>query len=403
MFEALENSPRMVDYFGWNAFRSDRLGLLYVATPKVACSSIKWWFAALEGIPQDILHAAASEESDPDLVIHDVFRKVAPHVNGLTVRELGPSMASEKYFRFCLVRNPYGRIFSAWQSKILLREPLQIENYLGLSLLSLPIETRQDIALAFEAFLMHLRDREAPDFWDIHWAPQFNLLHPDKIKYSVIAKLEDTVELEARLGEHLGAQYSSPFAAKRANESLIPFSPDFITPRSAELIEELYAQDFAYFGYDKVIPAARGNFSEQQLAVAVSAIMMIRGRHMRLRETRARFRDDLEQMRQQTSTLEVQLATFEACAANQDAELASCRAQILTLQEQLNESRRELDGQAAKLEKQQEDMVEHVANIARLTGELTGLYASSSWRLTWPLRMAKQYLLSWRAALRRVG
>src|SRR5215211_3785581 len=37
------------DFLRWNSFLSERYKLLYIATPKVACTLLKWWFADLEG------------------------------------------------------------------------------------------------------------------------------------------------------------------------------------------------------------------------------------------------------------------------------------------------------------------------------------------------------------------
>src|SRR5687768_7893976 len=111
-------------YLRWNSYLSQRYKLLYVATPKVACTSLKWWFAGLEGYSQVLSEIKDSKESDPDLVIHDSFHKVAPDVAGLLPHALAESLVSDAYFRFAVVRNPYKRVFSAWQSKLLLREHL---------------------------------------------------------------------------------------------------------------------------------------------------------------------------------------------------------------------------------------------------------------------------------------
>ena len=66
-----------------NGYCSERHKLFYVATPKVACTSIKWWFADLEGYTQVLREITDSAETDPDLVIHDNFHRVAPNVAGL--------------------------------------------------------------------------------------------------------------------------------------------------------------------------------------------------------------------------------------------------------------------------------------------------------------------------------
>jgi len=94
--------------------------IFYVATPKVACTSVKWWFAGLEGCEDKIRAVVDTKETDADLSVHSAFRIVAPDVTGLVLEDLKEALESDSYFRFALVRNPYRRIFSAWQSKILL-------------------------------------------------------------------------------------------------------------------------------------------------------------------------------------------------------------------------------------------------------------------------------------------
>lgn len=69
-------------YLRWNGYRSECYRLFYVATPKAACTTLKWWFAALEGYSQDLRRITDSAETDPDLAIHDSFHKVAGHVTG---------------------------------------------------------------------------------------------------------------------------------------------------------------------------------------------------------------------------------------------------------------------------------------------------------------------------------
>src|SRR5688572_25744178 len=152
------------NFLRWNAYLSKNHKLLYISTPKVACTSLKWWFATLEGYSKALSEFKDSGESDPDLVIHDSFHKVAPHVAGLGPEELAPALVSTDYFRFAVVRNPYKRIFSAWQSKLLLREPLQSRLYLEYDFFRYPIKNAEDIRSSFEAFLEHLAFKEAPEF-----------------------------------------------------------------------------------------------------------------------------------------------------------------------------------------------------------------------------------------------
>ena len=119
----LPDKQRLLNYLSFNSYCSRRHRLFYVATPKVACTTLKWWFAELEGYTEILCNIKDSAETDPDLVIHDSFHKVAPDVTGLSPSELLEPLTSDDYFRFAIVRNPYKRIFSAWQSKLLLKEP----------------------------------------------------------------------------------------------------------------------------------------------------------------------------------------------------------------------------------------------------------------------------------------
>ncbi|WP_052391733.1 glycoside hydrolase family 99-like domain-containing protein [Paraburkholderia bannensis] len=279
--EKLAGQEKLFEFLRWNSYRSERRKLLYVATPKVACTSLKWWFAALEGYAQALHDINDSSESDPDLVVHE-SHKVAPHVTGLVKEQLIGALTSDEYFRFALVRNPYKRIFSAWQSKLVLQEPLQVGRYLSFDFFHLPMKSRQDIAPAFEAFLEHLAANEAPSFWDHHWVPQVSILRPDVIDYSQIAKIEDSAQFSKTLQGWLGDHTPDPFAVHRANESLIPFQPEFLTARSAELLRVMYANDFEAFGYDTRVPDAKESFSEAEATVALKAVHLLRARHTQL-------------------------------------------------------------------------------------------------------------------------
>lgn len=280
----LKVKNELLDYLRWNSYCSERYRIFYVATPKVACTSLKWWFADLEGYSQALRAITDSRETDPDLVIHDNFYKVAGNVTGLLPDDLFEPLTSDTFFRFAVVRNPYHRIFSAWQSKLLLQEPLQIEPYRNADFFHHPIECAGDIAAAFEGFLEYLAINEVSSYKDIHWTPQVSILCPDLINYTKLVKIENTDEFAEVLLNQVGPDVSNPFASHHRNESLIPYVPEFVTKRSAELIRMLYAEDFDTFGYDKQPPEAEQAFSSDQLDIAIRAIKLIRKRHQRLGE-----------------------------------------------------------------------------------------------------------------------
>ena len=315
---------KLSDYIRYNSYRSERYKLLYVATPKVACTSIKWWFATLEGHAEALHNVTDSIETDPDLVIHDAFHKVAPNVTHLKLEVLSEALASDQYFRFAVVRNPYKRLFSAWQSKLLLREPYQIGPYLRCDFFQHPIECLGDIALAFEGFLEHLAANEAPTYWNVHWAPQATLLNPELVNYTKVVKIEDANELRQALAAHLGENIPDPLASRHTNESIIPYLPEFVTARSAELIRILYAKDFDIFEYDKQPPTTKDSFTNGQFKLAFKAIALIRGRHQRLGERNGL----IIKLNQTVTERDGRVANLTRAVSEHDTELAAYQTQV---------------------------------------------------------------------------
>lgn len=265
-----------------NAYFSSRHRLLYVATPKVACTGLKWWFAELVDVREAMVQATVSLESDPELVIHDTFVRVAPEYTGANETGLVEALASPDYFRFCLVRNPYTRVFSAWQSKWLIREALQVGGYESADFFQYSIEKTDDIRVAFESFLEYLRANEWPDIRDAHVTPQADLLEPQLMSYRVIAHVEEPTELLCQLSQHLGEAYCNPFATKSTNVSLLPYCGGFYSDRAVELVKEMYARDFELFGYSLDVPSGSLLPDDDAMGLAARAIKLLRGRNERI-------------------------------------------------------------------------------------------------------------------------
>ncbi len=379
----------MLDHLRWNSYLSNKYKILYVSTPKVACTALKWWFAALEGIKKDVACAADSAETSPELVIHDVFHSLAPNVTGLDPEILAEPLSSAAYFRFALVRNPYKRIFSAWQSKLVLREPPQVGLYLNCDFLDCTIENKDDIARAFEAFLDHLASREAPNYWDAHWTPQAILLRPDLISYSKLVQLEHVKELSAALAKHLGPEIPDPFAFRLMNESLIPYLPEFITVRSEELIRSLYAEDFESFGYDYQKPTAREQFSEDQLSVALKAINLIRGRHQRIADIRNEYQRRTSTLNQTVSENNSRITELRQAVVERDNQIAELKHSLAERDSRIAELHQSM-AIAYAIETEKDRQIHELSHVVKRLKDsdtkLAEILASKSWLLTKPLR-----------------
>lgn len=267
-----------------NAYFSTTHNILYVATPKVACTSLKWWLADLVGCGDKILNANVSFESDPELVIHDTFHQVVQQMTGFNATGLDLALTSSEYFKFCVVRNPFKRVFSAWQSKWLLHEPLQKSASHGTAFSDRSIETADDLRENFEDFIENLMRCKDVGIDDVHLMPQSELLRPDLINYNCIAKIEDLGVLKNSLSTHLGIDYSDPFAKVHWNVSFLPYLTFFFSENAVKSILDIYAADFELFGYEKTLPAGRNKFNKEEVELAIRAVKLLRGRNQRIGE-----------------------------------------------------------------------------------------------------------------------
>ena len=241
---------------------SQKNRIIYIPTAKAACTSLKWWLMEMEGYSVDDLKYLDSFEVSTDLKIHDCILQIAPYLRSSTPDKVAAMLTSGDYFTFCMVRNPYTRIFSAWQSKILLQEPLQIQEYKDCGLLDLPINNVEDIANAFENFLSYIYNNEFPNITNPHWKPMVELLQPDIMPYTKIYQLEHSDQMTIDLQKKFGSDVSIPLSKKdKFNDSIIPFSPVFFTDKAIEIIETLYKNDFTRFGYNIGIPEASTSFT----------------------------------------------------------------------------------------------------------------------------------------------
>jgi hypothetical protein len=357
--------PLVYWHLAYASFYSERLRLHYIATPKAACTALKWWFAALEGIAFTGVDGRDSWESEPELLIHDLVQKAAPHIQSFDPRALERACADESVFRFALVRNPFTRIFSAWLSKLAIQEANQVAAYADADFLRLPITDCETLAIAFEGFLRHLAEHEAPDAWrNAHWAPQNRLLAPERIAYSRIFPVEDMPGVMSTLSAHLAHYGQVSPALGRYNENLLPYSSQYLTPTSIQLIARLYAEDFAAFGYDPQVPPSGHSLSADQVRATLSVMPHLIGRNRRWGE--------LHQV------LAEERAAHAVTGADRDALSAAVQTQWRELAD--------LRGELADLRGERE----------ALTEEIAGLRSSRSWRLTRPMRIAAAGLRRWR-------
>jgi hypothetical protein len=109
-----------------------RYKTVYVSVPKAACTSLKWLVAELQGEDSERFHRSLSREVGRAMTIHrrDLWRHT-PMLHELPDEELAAISPDDGWFVFAVVRHPSARVWAAWQSKFLLREPRWIDEFSG--------------------------------------------------------------------------------------------------------------------------------------------------------------------------------------------------------------------------------------------------------------------------------
>jgi hypothetical protein len=287
-----------------NSYLSLPYKLLYVATPKAACTTLKWWFAELVGLADAVRSATGSAESLPELTIHDTFYRASELHPAPTIAQLEEAISNSSIFRFCVTRNPFTRVFSAWQSKWLLRESLQVAPYINADFMKREPKTATDIAEVFEGFLEYIYRNEHPNPTDPHLKTQFRLLDPESINYSTIIRIEAPEKSLEMLSRHLGSSFHNPFSTKPKNEGAILYHDAFISPRACRIIQELYASDFERFEYTTNPPRSTQTLDPEAVRSALQIIRGIQGRNIRIGQLRSEYQSELASLR--ASVLEAQ-------------------------------------------------------------------------------------------------
>jgi hypothetical protein len=231
---------------------------VYVSVNKAACTSLKWLVAELQGEDPEQFHRSLSRELTRTMTIHrrSLWRKtpMAKRLSDERLEEISPERG---WFVFAVVRHPTARLFSAWQSKLLLREPWWVEQFGGEEWFPRVPEHGDDIVDEFVRFVRLIaRDPEQEIMRNRHFAPQAWMLAADRMPYTRIYRTNEIGELLKDFEEHLRARgyEGGPLKLLRANETPLKPIASLFPPDVLETSRMLYADDFERFGYDDVMP-----------------------------------------------------------------------------------------------------------------------------------------------------
>ncbi len=164
-----------------STYYSARGNYLYRAIPKCACSTVKTALIELEGL-----------ELDPNPSRrHDKALNKFPGTETLTPREESELFAGNTdTFKFVIVRDPYSRLVSAYDDKILegyaRRGDLWIDK---IKKTAAKHKVKLSEKITFEEFVRVVSLQTEAEM-DVHWRPQYHVGRFDLIKFDFVGRTE---------------------------------------------------------------------------------------------------------------------------------------------------------------------------------------------------------------------
>ncbi|MDH4393603.1 MAG: sulfotransferase family protein [Aquabacterium sp.] len=234
---------------GYGSFVGDAKNYVYLETPKAACSTMKQLLMSLEGRP---LSRGDGLTVDRVMHLNQHDRKIHKFKS---LTDLGMDgalnmLTSPDVVRFCVVRNPYARLVSAWSDKIHAGSHLYTKFWGPINAHN-RIDNPHHVPI-FREFVQWLDAQDRPETWDGHWRSMTALLFPDTIGYTHVLRTEtlaaDLQTLLARIQP--GAVAQDLLARHTSNEGLPRDWQADYDEEIAAIVGRLYADDFKTFGYD---------------------------------------------------------------------------------------------------------------------------------------------------------
>ena len=174
--------------------------VLYLPVPKSGWTTIGWLLAELAGLRSELFEHSILPGVSTSLTIHDMRLWGPGHRLGDYERKERERILSEDgWFRFSVVRDPAPRLWSGWQSKLLLREPRFFEMFGQEPWFPRIPERPEDLVDDFRRFAAAVSAGEAED---VHWAIQSELV--DHLPIDHVGRLEKLDEF-SRSSESMSA------------------------------------------------------------------------------------------------------------------------------------------------------------------------------------------------------
>ncbi|HWU24013.1 MAG TPA: sulfotransferase family 2 domain-containing protein [Nocardioides sp.] len=248
LLQALKVSPggRLRTYLAPDA------KVMFQSINKNACTSLKWMMADLAG--EDVSGFKVDWQpfvADSEAVHDRAQWKVSPLLSDLSPEERAQIHPDNGWFIFAVVRDPRLRVFSAWQNRLLMEQPISQQYREQWWYPRHPL-TRESVIEDFARFSELLENTPEHKLRqkDPHFRDQTELLVEDGVPYSRIYEISEMKQLTSDLSAHLEAQgRSGELHLPKANPTPLRAIPELFANGVKEQLERVYAADFERFGH----------------------------------------------------------------------------------------------------------------------------------------------------------
>lgn len=223
-----------------------QLEVVYVATPKAACSSLKWVIADIGGEDLATFRPVDDPRATAGGSIHARGRwRRVPRLHDLSDHELAGIGADAGWHVFAVVRHPATRLWSAWQQKVLLCAPGRTQK-VPEHRLPPPPRTTTDLVEAFRGFVAEFAAGEFPELDDdLHFQSQHHLLAPDRMPYTRIYTTGELEQAMRDLDDHVRAHGGDALPPlPSSNETPLHPLRSLFTSETLATIQQVYGDDF---------------------------------------------------------------------------------------------------------------------------------------------------------------
>lgn len=315
----------------------EELRVVYVPVSKAACTSLRWLLADLIGLSPESFEDPAKFRATQGQTIQNVHKWPPEYI----VQRADPGWLeevaeAEDWFRFSVVRDPARRLWSAWQSKLLLRQPGFVDAFGGEAWFPGVPSSPEEVLESYERFVAALgRKDEDRRPSDPHWRLQTDLLGSAAPALNHIGRVEALGDTLGLLGEHV-----APFGKvelppmRRENVTPLPYPEGLLGEETLRVIREYYAPDYRAFDYPE--PEAGPSSEEaalrwkQRTGILLDSVRVLISHNERL----TTLDESLQEARRQAAKARKNNERLRREAAQRDKQVARLRNRADALEEQ---------------------------------------------------------------------